>query len=81
MSIIPFLRGSAFDPKVVAMLGAAFDAAWDTLQKSGNPLASDAQAVTTRERLAKRIIEMGQKGVRNHQRLVEDALAHLTGNA
>jgi hypothetical protein len=31
--------------------------------------------MTTRERLAKRIIEMGQKGMRNHQRLVEDALA------
>ena len=56
-------------------LGAAFDAAWDALQKSGSPLASDAQAMTTRERLAKRIIEMGQKGMRNHQRLVEDALA------
>ena len=44
---------------------------------SGSPLASEAQAATTRERLAKRIIEMGQKGVRNHKRLVEDALAHL----
>ena len=78
MSIIPFLRGAAFDPKAVAILGAAFDAAWDALQKSGSPLASDARAMTTRERLAKRIIEMGQKGMRNHQRLVEDAIAHLT---
>jgi hypothetical protein len=60
--------------------GAAFDAAWDALQKSGSPLASDAHAMTTRERLAKRIIEMGQKGMRNHQRLVEDALAHRPGN-
>lgn len=34
--------------------------------------------MTARERLAKRIIEMGQKGMRNHQRLVEDAIAHLT---
>jgi hypothetical protein len=76
MSIIPFLRDSSFDPEAVAILGAAFDAAWDALQKSGSPLASD---VTTRERLAKRIIEMGQKGMRNHQRLVEDARAHLTG--
>ena len=76
MSIIPLLRDNSFDPEAVAILGAAFDAAWDALQKSGNPLASD---VTTRERLAKRIIEMGQKGMRNHQRLVEDARAHLTG--
>ena len=79
MSIIPFLRDSSFDPEAVAILGAAFDAAWDALQKSGSPLAGDAKAVTTRERLAKRIIEMGQKGMRNHQRLVEDARAHLTG--
>jgi hypothetical protein len=76
---IPFLRDDAFDPNAVAILGAAFDAAWDALQKSGSPLASDAQAMTTRERLAKRIIEMGQKGMRNHQRLAEDARAHLTG--
>jgi hypothetical protein len=80
VSIIPFLRDS-FDPETVAILASAFDAAWDILQKSGSPLASDAHAATTRERLAKRIIEMGQKGVRNHRRLVEDALAHLTGKA
>ena len=77
MSIIPFLRDS-FDPETVAILASAFDAAWDILQKSGSPLASEAHAATTRERLAKRIIEMGQKGVRNHQRLVKDAIAHLT---
>jgi hypothetical protein len=80
VSIIPFLQDNSFDPEAAATLGAAFDAAWDALQKSGSPLASDAQATTTRERLAKRIIEMGQKGMRNHQRLVEDALAHRPDN-
>jgi hypothetical protein len=79
VSITPFLREGSFDPEAVAILGAAFDAAWDALQKSGSPLASDAQAMTTRERLAKLIIEIGQKGTRNHQQLVKDALAHLTG--
>ena len=80
MSIIPFLqKDSSFDPEAVAILGAAFDAAWDIVQKSGIPLAN-AQATTARERLAKRIIEMGQKGMRNHQRLVEDALAQRPGN-
>jgi hypothetical protein len=58
-----------------------FDAAWDTIQKSGSPLAGETQAAITRERLAKRIIEMGQKGERHHQRLVEDALAHVTSKA
>lgn len=78
MSITPFLRGAAFNPEAIAILGAAFDAAWDTVQKCGSPLADEAQAAITRERLAKRIIELGQKGERNHQRLVEEALAHLT---
>jgi hypothetical protein len=81
VSIIPFLRGDAVDPNAVAILGAAFDAAWDTLRNSGSPLAGDAHAATTRERLAKRIIETGQQGVRNHQRLVDEALAQLTGKA
>jgi hypothetical protein len=79
MSIVPFLGEGAFDPKTVAILGAAFDAAWDAVQKSGSLLGSKAQAPTTRERLAIRIVEMGKKGVRDHQRLVEDALAHLIG--
>jgi len=56
MSIVPFLRDEAFGPKAVAILGAALDAAWDTVQKSGSLLAAEAQAATTRERLAKRII-------------------------
>jgi hypothetical protein len=81
MSIVPFLRGNAFDPTAVAILGAAFDAAWDIIHKSGGPLAGEAQAAITRERLAKRIIEMAQKGERDRQRLVENALAHVTDPA
>jgi len=81
MSIVPFLRDKGFDPKAVAILGAAFDTAWDTIQKSGSPLAAGDQAAITRERLARRIIEMGQRGQRDHQRLVDDALAHLSGAA
>jgi hypothetical protein len=81
MSIVPFLREDAFDPKTVAILGAAFDAAWDAVQKSGSLLGSEAQAPVTRERLAIRIVEMGKKGERDHRRLVEDALAHLYGKA
>ena len=81
MSIIPFLKDKAFDPKAVAILGAAFDTAWDTIQKSGSLLAAGDQAATTRDRLARRIIEMGQRGERDHQRLVDDALAHLSGAA
>jgi len=60
-------------------LASAFDTAWDTVKKSGSLLAADDQAASTREVLAKRIIQMGQQGERNGQRLVDDALAHLAG--
>lgn len=73
--------GDAFRSKGSRIFGAAFDAAWGAVEKSGNLLAGVAQAPTTRERLAKRIIEMGQKGERDYQRLVDDAFAHLTGTA
>jgi hypothetical protein len=81
MSIVSFLREEAFDPNAVEILAAAFDAAWETVRKSGSPLAGKAQAAATRERLAKRIIEMGKRGERDHQRLVADALAYLIGPA
>jgi hypothetical protein len=77
MPIVLLLADTAFDPDTVALLASAFDTAWDTVKKSGSPLAADGQAASTRELLAKRIIEMGQKGERDGQRLVHDALAHL----
>jgi hypothetical protein len=78
MSIASRLADSAFDPDTVALLAAAFDSAWDTVKKSGSPLASDGQAESTRELLARRIIELGHKGERDKKRLVDDALAYLT---
>ena len=58
-------------------LTATFDTAWQVLKTSGNVLAADFQAASTRELLAKRIIETGRQGERNPLRLAEDALAHL----
>ena len=77
MPIASLLADAAFDPDTVALLASAFDTAWNTVKKSGSPLAADGQAAATRELLAKRIIEMGHKGERDGQRLVDDALAHL----
>jgi hypothetical protein len=71
------LANAAFDPDTTVLLASAFDTAWDTVKKSGSPLAADDQAASTREVLAKRIIKMGQQGERDRQRLVGDALAHL----
>jgi hypothetical protein len=74
------LSNTAFDPDTITLLASAFDTAWDTVKKSGSPLAADGQAASTREVLAKRIIEMGKKGERDPQRLVDDALAHLASS-
>jgi hypothetical protein len=79
MSISSYVEDGVFDPDTLAILAAAFDAAWDTVMRSGSPLAEPGQSEKTRERLAKRIIEMGERGERSQRRLVEDALAHLTG--
>ena len=77
MSIASLLENAAFDPDTVTLLAAAFDTAWDTVEKSGSPLATGGQALSAREVLAKRIIEMGQQGERDRQQLVNDALAYL----
>ena len=80
VAIDEFLTGAAFEPHTIALLASAFETAWETVKKSGSPLAADDHAASTRELLAKRIIEMGKKGERDPQRLVDDALAHLMGS-
>ena len=78
MPIDSLLENAAFDLETTALLASAFDSAWDTVKKSGSPLAANENAASTRNLLAKRIIKMGQQGERDRQRLVDDALAHLT---
>lgn len=80
MPIIKLLSNAAFDPDTITLLASAFDTAWDTVRTSGSPLAADDRAASTRDVLAKRIIEMGKRGERDRQRLVDDALAHLAGS-
>ena len=80
MPIDKLLASAAFEPDTVALLASAFDTAWEAVKKSGSPLAAEDQAAATREALARRIIEAGKKGERDMQRLVDDALAHLTGS-
>ena len=70
----PALADAAFDAEATRLLGLAFEAAWQVVKTS---VADEAQADSIRECLAKRVIEMGRRGERNHDRLVEDALLHL----
>jgi len=78
MPITPLLKSNGFfDPAATKILTAAFDTAWQMLRTSGNVLAADFRAASTRDLLAKRIIETGSQGERNPLRPADDALAFL----
>ena len=81
MPIVPLLKSDGFfDPEATKILTGAFDTAWQMLKTSGNVLAADYRAASTRELLAKRIIETARLGERNPIRLVDDALSYLTNS-
>ena len=78
MPIVPLLESDGFfDPEATKILTAAFDTAWQMLKTSGNVLAADYRSVSTRDLLAKRIIEVARQGERDPIRLVDDALSYL----
>ncbi len=81
MPIVPLLKSDGFfDPEATKTLIAAFDTTWQMLKTSGNVLAANYRAASTRELLAKRIIETARLGERDPIRLVDDALSHLTNS-
>jgi hypothetical protein len=79
MPINSLLANTSFDPETITLLASAFETAWDAIKKSESPLAAEDQAASTRELLARRIIEMGNMGERDPQRLADGAIAHLSG--
>ena len=80
MPVISLFKKGAFDPETTSLLASAFETAWETVKKSGSPLALDGQALSTREILAKCIIELAQAGERDPVKLTSDALAYLSGS-
>ncbi len=82
MPIVPLLESDgSFDPEGTKILTAAFDTAWQMLKTSGNVLAADYRSVSTRDLLAKRIIEAARQGERDPIRLVDDALSYLANSS
>jgi hypothetical protein len=81
MPVIPLFGDGSFDPETTSLLASAFEDAWETVRKSGSPLASDGQASATREILAKRIIERAKAGERDSKTLANDALFHLAASS
>jgi len=76
-TVIPFAENRAFDPETTHLLAAAFENAWESLTARGNRIDDPLKAAQSREVLAKRIIELAQRGERDSIRLCDDALAYL----
>jgi len=68
-----------FYPEEVAILIAAFDHAWGTLQSSRTPVAEHPYASAVPEMLARQIIMAAQRGGRNPRLLAQDALLPFSG--
>jgi hypothetical protein len=77
MSIIPLLAQSAFEPETIDTLVSAFESAWQRIEQSGSKLASPGYQRAAQEIIAKRIIEMAQRGERDATVLAADAAAYL----
>jgi len=69
-SIVPVFRDSGFDAEATQALGKAYAVACLSLHPSGQP-------PVVQEILAKKIIEVAQRGERNPDRLAAIALANL----
>jgi len=77
MPIIPLLAQSAFEPETIETLVEVFETAWGKVEQSGSKLASPAYQRAAQEILAKRIIEMAQRGERDPTALADDAVNYL----
>ncbi len=77
MAIIPLLAQSAFEPEMIDFLVSVFETAWKSVEQSGSKLASPAYQRAAQEIIAKRIIDMAQRGDRDPNSLADDAVSFL----
>ena len=78
--VLKLFRETAFTPETIQILAAALDDAWERLRQSGSRLARPAYSRAMREVVAKRIIDMAQRGVEEREALVTDALRFIAAN-
>jgi hypothetical protein len=64
-----------FDDEIVAILGSAFETAWQSLHVSDSCVTQESHVAPTRELLAKCILVLAKRGERDRNQLVEKALA------
>jgi len=81
-AILEFVRSDStvFDPEAVQVLASALDDAWARMEKAGSLLARPAYSRVMREVVAKRIVEMAQRGVRDQEKLASDAVRFISVN-
>jgi hypothetical protein len=77
MPIIPLLAQSAFEPETIETLVSVFESAWRRVEQSGSKLASPGYSRAAQEIIAKRIIELAQRGEREPSELADDAVSYL----
>ncbi len=71
---------TAFDPETVAVIASALEEAWDRLCQSGSECTRPAYARAMREVVARRIIEMRQRGIKNQKELADGVVRFLAAN-
>ena len=74
MPITPFLRGQAFDPELIELMGAAFSKTCDELG-----LAERSDPITAL--VAEKIIELAERGLRNSTAIHLMAINELKSNS
>jgi hypothetical protein len=77
MSMHSLPTNNAFDAETMKILASAFDAAWEEIKMSDGSTTSERHAAATRELLAKHIMALAQRGERNPNRLIKNALRRL----
>jgi hypothetical protein len=80
VEVLKFTWETAFTPENIQILAAALDQAWERLEQSGSRLTRPAYSRAMREVVAKRIMEMAQRGVQDREALVADALRFIAAN-
>ena len=80
VEILSFSRETVFTPETIQIIAAALDEAWERLRQSGSRLTRPAYSRVMREVVAKRIMEMAQRGVQDREALVADVLRFITAN-
>ena len=78
MAIGPLLEQYSFDPEFVEKLASACQDAWKRIETSGSTFARPRYRRAAQEIIAKRIIDMAQRGEIETDKLADDAVDYLS---